>query len=151
MQLYLLRNSFKDSYTIGVLEVGSERFCDTLEDRTRDYSDPEFKVYGKTAIPYGTYKVTLEYSPKFSPKYSGRNVPYIHDVPGYTGILIHSGNDAEDTDGCILVGLNDRKGWVSQSKITFLRLLDVLEAVPEGEEITITISHNGDPHQNIKV
>lgn len=151
MILCLVRKYFKETYTIGILKVNSERFCDTLEDRTRDYSVPEFKVYGKTAIPYGTYKVTLEYSPKFSPKYSGRKVPYLHDVPGYTGILIHSGNDAEDTDGCILVGLNDRKGWVSQSKATFLRLLDILEAVPKGEEITITISHNGDPRQNIKV
>lgn len=151
MQLYLLRNSFKDSYTIGVLKVGSERFCDTLEDRTRDYSDPEFKVYGRTAIPYGEYKVTLENSPKFSPRYGGRKVPYLHDVPGFTGILIHSGNHEDDTDGCILVGINISKGWISQSRSTFLRLLDVLEAVPEGEEITITISHNGDPHQNLKV
>ena len=151
MKLILMRKAFKDSYTIGVLDVEGKRLCDTLEDRTRDYSDANFKVYGKTAIPYGTYKVSLEVSPKFSPRYSGRKVPYLHEVPGYSGILIHSGNDAEDTDGCILVGVNDRKGWVSNSKETFLRLLDILEKVPKGEEISITIMHNGDPHQNPKV
>ena len=139
MELKLTRNYQKDTYTIGRLYVEGDLFSNTLEDPVRDYSDPNFKVYGKTAIPYGEYKVTLEYSPKFSPRYGGRKVPYLHDVPGFTGILIHSGNDEDDTDGCILVGINTSKGWISQSRSTFLKLLDILEKVPAEEPISIKI------------
>lgn len=139
MELKLTRNYQKDTYTIGRLYVEGALFSNTLEDPVRDYSDPNFKVYGKTAIPYGEYKVTLEHSPKFSPKYGGRKVPYLHDVPGFTGILIHSGNNEDDTDGCILVGINTSKGWISQSRSTFLKLLDILEKVPAEEPISIKI------------
>lgn len=139
MRLVLKRVYKKSTYTIGRLFVDSVLFSNTLEDAVRDYSNPNFKVYGKTAIPYGEYKITLEYSPKFSPKYDGRLIPYLHDVPGFSGILIHPGNDAEDTEGCILVGMNTSKGWISQSRDTFLKLLAMLEKVPDSEEIYISI------------
>lgn len=139
MEILLSRLYKKDTYTIGKLFVDGVPFSDTLEDTVRDYSDPEFKIYGKTAIPYGEYRVTLEHSPKFSPRYGDRKVPYLHNVPNFTGILIHSGNTAEDTDGCILVGLNTKRGMITQSKDTFLKLLDILEKVPSGESITIKV------------
>lgn len=139
MELLLVRTNKEATYTIGDLYVDGVKYCNTLEDVVRDYSKKGFKVYGKTAIPYGRYRVTLEHSPKFSPRYGGRKVPYLHDVPEFSGILIHSGNDETHTDGCILVGRNSQKGKVLNSVDTLMGLLDKMEALPKGEEIWITI------------
>ena len=59
----------------------------------------EGKVYGQTAIPEGRYPVKITWSVKFQ-----RDMVAVEDVPGFTGIRIHSGNDADDTLGCVLVG-----------------------------------------------
>ena len=139
MELKITRNYQKELYTIGRLYVNGALFSNTLEDPVRDYSNPDYKDYGKTAIPYGRYRITLAYSPKFSKRYGGRKVPLLNNVPDFTGILIHSGNTAEDTDGCILVGQNTQRGRVTNSLITLYRLLDILDRVPEDEEIWIDI------------
>lgn len=139
MELKLVREYKKSAYTIGWLYVNGKKFCNTLEDPVRDYSDPNYKVYGNTAVPYGTYTVTMVVSPKFSPRYGGRKVPRLNNVPDFTGILIHSGNTAKDTEGCILVGRNTEKGKVTESKKTLYALLDMLDAVSGSEAITITI------------
>ena len=90
---------------------------------------------GESAIPYGTYKVTVDKSPKFK-----RELPRLHDVPHFDGILIHRGNTAKDTAGCILVGLNTAKGKLTQSTEYELKLTAILkECQDKGEEITITI------------
>lgn len=94
-----------DDYTIGELYIEGEYFCDTLEDTVR-----EKKIAGKTAIPYGKYEVIVNRSPRFK-----RELPLLLDVPNFTGIRIHRGNDAEDTSGCILVGENKVKGKVINS------------------------------------
>src|SRR5512133_1213857 len=109
MRIVVHRSWRLPTYTIGRLLIDQSVFCDTLEDAVRDlvdknhdgdYNDEgEGKIYGGTAIPAGTYKITLEHSPHF-----GRKLPYLHDVPGFSGILIHAGNSAADTKGCILVG-----------------------------------------------
>lgn len=139
MELKLTRNYQKDTYTIGRLYVEGDLFSNTLEDSVRDYSDPNYKVYGKTAIPYGRYRITMVHSPKFSKRYGGRKVPLLNNVPDFTGILIHSGNTAEDTDGCILVGQNTQRGRVTSSLATLYKLLDIFDSVPEDEEIWIDI------------
>lgn len=139
-KLKLIRRWRKSSYTIGELFYNGEYFSNTLEDPVRDYSKEDYKVYGDTAIPYGTYKVTLEWSPKFSKRYGNRKVPRLHNVPDFEGILIHSGNTNKDTSGCILVGYNTKKGMVTDSKNTLFRLLDFLDNVPKDEEISIEIT-----------
>lgn len=68
------------------------------EDRQLE-SAPERKVYGRTAIPRGRYRLLLTYSQRF-----GRELPLLVDVPGYKGVRIHGGNAPEDSLGCILVG-----------------------------------------------
>lgn len=139
MELKLTRNYQKDTYTIGRLYVEGDLFSNTLEDPVRDYSDPNYKVYGKTAIPYGRYRITMVHSPKFSKRYGGRKVPLLNNVPDFTGIQIHSGNTAEDTDGCILVGQNTQRGRVTSSLATLYKLLDIFDSVSEDEEIWIDI------------
>lgn len=146
MKIELKRIARKETYTIGRLSVDGRYICDTLEDRDRDdnrngrFDGGEKKVYAQTAIPNGTYKVTLEHSPKFSPKYGGRKVPYLHNVPHFEGILIHTGNTADDSAGCILVGTNSVTGRVTNSLVAFNKLLPMLEqAVARKEEISITV------------
>jgi hypothetical protein len=59
------------------------------------------------------------------------------NVPHFDGILIHAGNTAEDSAGCILVGENKVKGKVINSMATLKRLYGILKEA--GEDITLTI------------
>ena len=152
MELTLLRRYKGVEYTIGTLSVNGQRFCDTLEDKVRDLNadgdlndEGEGKVYGKTAIPYGTYEITLDIvSPKFSQyrqyKNIGGKLPRLLNVSNFEGVLIHIGNSSADTNGCILVGENTVKGRLTNSTNTFNRLYaKLLSAKVKGEKITITI------------
>lgn len=88
----------KPDYTIGYLSVDGTHFCDTLEDRMRDLEHGP-KILGATTIPAGRYKVVVNRPLRF-----GRDLSSLLNVPGFEGILIHRGNTARDTSGCILVG-----------------------------------------------
>lgn len=134
MKLRVERLWKKPAYTVGRLFVDGKFFCNTLEDTVRDLSN-EKKVYGKTAIPYGEYKVVYNWSPKF-----GRNLPRLLNVPAFEGILIHPGNTADDSAGCILVGKNTEVGRLTESRYTFDKLNVLIEdAQRRGESITIEI------------
>ena len=101
MKLTLKRIFKGEKYTIGDLYIDGTWFCNTLEDAIRDV-----KVYGETAIPAGTYKVTITLSPRFR-----RWLPLLHDVPYFEGVRILQGKHwRKDTHGCILVGQNKIKG-----------------------------------------
>lgn len=64
-------------------------------------------------------------------------MPLLINVPLFEGIRIHSGNTDSDTNGCILVGKNNQKGRLTQSKATFDRLFEILYKTTEKIEITI--------------
>ena len=134
MELKLNRIFLGSSATIGELLVNDKYLCDTLEDRVRPEGE---KVYGKTAIPEGTYEVKLTYSPRFK-----KILPEILNVPNFSGIRIHTGNSSKDTEGCILVGTWDgeKEDWVGSSKIAFDKLMSLLEeATNNKEKVTITV------------
>ncbi len=148
MKLQLKRRYKGTNYTIGDLYIDGEWFSNTLEDTDRNLTSTmskdeivKVKVYGKTAIPTGTYVVDMNtVSPKFGKRswaqpYKGK-VPRLQDVPGYEGVLIHPGNTADDTSGCILVGRNKVKGQVVESQNTFHSLMNILKG---DNDITITI------------
>lgn len=116
MIVYIKRIFKGNDYTIGRLYIGDDYFCDTLEDRVRPAG---VKVYGKTAIPAGKYKVRKTMSPRF-----GKILPEILGVSNFAGVRIHSGNNAADTDGCILLGLNKVKGCVSDSRDAMAFFMD---------------------------
>lgn len=138
LNLTLKRIAKRPTYTIGRLYVDGKYFCDTLEDTDRglQQSLPECvnkakKVKGRTAIPTGRYRVTLDVkSQKYSKvafyNFCNGYVPRLLNVPAYDGVLIHVGNSERDTEGCILVGENKAVGKVLNSRETFLRLYDVL-------------------------
>ncbi len=134
MRLKVERLYLKPKYTIGRLYVDGKYFCDTLEDQVRDLMKDK-KVPGQTAIPVGEYEIIVNVSPRFC-----RKLPRLLNVPGFDGILIHRGNKAEDTAGCILVGENKERGKVINSTRYELQLTEMLEKVQEkGEGITIEI------------
>lgn len=123
-----IKRVYKGSnYTIGRLLINGVYFCDTLEDTVRDT-----KIYGETAIPAGLYEVDVVYSPRFK-----RHLPHIKNVPNFLGIMIHPGNTAKDTKGCILVGKNTEKGKVLESKDTFNALF---AKIKDQKDIKIQIS-----------
>lgn len=135
MNIRIKRIAKKNDYTIGKMYIDGEYYCDTLEDKDRGLKQTDSdisnkKVYGKTAIPTGTYNVELTYSPKFK-----RILPLIDNVRGFSGIRIHNGNTAADTEGCILVGRNTIVGMVTHSVETLNKLMDKLN----GNEIKLTI------------
>ena len=141
MKLRLERRWPKSTYTVGRLYVDGELFCNTLEDKVADvnkngrFDGTERKVYGETAIPYGTYKVFYGWSPRF-----GRNLPRLLNVTAFEGILIHPGNTAKDSAGCVLVGLNTKPGELTQSRYYSDELNKLIDtAQRRGEPITIEI------------
>lgn len=134
MQLKLNRIFKTNTFTIGELYINEKYVTDTLEDRVRPEGE---KVYGKTAIPEGTYEVKLTHSPRFK-----KILPEILNVPNFSGIRIHTGNSSKDTEGCILVGTWDgeKEDWVGSSKIAFDKLMSLLEeATNNKEKVTITV------------
>ena len=156
MELKLKRIALRDTYTIGRLYVDNHYFSDTLEDKVRDINKDgdlndagEGKVYGKTAIPYGRYEITMKVqSPKFSKYQFYRDVcngylPRLLNVRHFDGILLHVADGYKGADlleGCIGVGRNLIKGGLLYGKETFTKLYQKLEkADSNNEDIWITI------------
>ena len=151
MKLTVDRKWKKTAYTIGNLYIDGVKFCNTLEDTDRGLKQTDSleeikkkKVYGETAIPTGTYQVRMDIvSPKYNTvsffkKLCNGMVPRIMNVPGFEGILIHTGNSPIDTYGCLLVGKNTQVGRVTQSKDTFEKLYKKMKkAHDNGEKIWI--------------
>lgn len=108
-----------DNYTEGCLFIDGVYFCDTIEDQVRPDG---VKVPGNTAIPAGTYDVILSMSPRLK-----KITPRLLDVPGFDGVLIHSGNTSADSAGCILVGQHVSPGVIGASRDTWGRLMTVLK------------------------
>ena len=153
MRLTVDRRWKKATYTIGILYVNSERFCETLEDKDRGLMQTDSyssirsrKVYGETAIPTGVYEIRMDVvSQKYAAVAWYQNLcagkmPRLVGVPGFEGILIHPGNTALDTLGCILVGRNTKVGQVTSSRDTFAALYKKMKAAADrGEKIIIEI------------
>ena len=112
----------KDTYTIGTCTVDGEYISDSIEDKVRVLNSIEDKVYGETAIPAGEYDADIYFSKKF-----GYKVIRLFNVPFFEGIYVHKGNTAKDSHGCIIVGKNDKKGWVSNPTIAMNKLIEALE------------------------
>lgn len=144
MRIDLHRKWRKHGYSIGILSINGERICETLEDTDRGLKAElslatikQLKVHGETAIPVGTYQVTMSYSPRFK-----KMLPLVMGVPGFEGIRIHSGNHAKDTEGCILCGRNTAVGTVTDSRYWTNKVIARIdEAVKRKEEILICIHY----------
>lgn len=129
MNLKLVRKTFTEESTIGVLSVDGETECFTLEDKVR-----AVKIHGKTAIPSGIYEVAVTFSDRFK-----KPLPLLLSVPNFAGIRIHSGNTAADTEGCILVGTTQQKDKVLNSRVAFSTLFAKIQAALKKEKIFIKV------------
>jgi hypothetical protein len=151
MTIDLIRAYNCATYCIGHLYVDGKYVCDTIEDTDRglDKNMPlaelqRRKVKSQTAIPTGTYKVTLGVvSPKFSQKpyymkFCGGRVPRLLDVPAYEGILIHIGSTEKSSAGCLIVGYNTIKGRVTNSQTAFEKLYSMMRGAKGNIYIDIT-------------
>ena len=145
LELEILRKYFQPTYTVGKFFADNVILCDTIEDPVRnlvdlnndmDFDDPgEGKIYGKTAIAYGRYRVVVTYSPKLK-----RRLPLLIGTIGFTGIRIHGGKNADWSEGCPLVGENKIKGGLINYKYWedyIIKLID--KATAEGKKTYITI------------
>lgn len=153
MKIRIDRKWKKDTYTISNLYIDGVKFCNVIEDKDRGLKSSmtiseitKKKVKSKTAIPTGTYNISIDVvSPKYSKKstwskYNNAKMPRLLNVPGFDGILMHPGNTAEDTDGCLIPGKNDKVGQVSNSTYWFKLIYEKMkEAKKKGESITIEI------------
>ena len=144
MELKVYRFSSQSQTTLGALHINGEFECYTLEDQHQD-----MKVRGETRIPKGKYKIALRTVGGFHAKYS-KKFPDMHkemlqvmNVPNFEYILIHIGNDEDDTMGCLLVGLhcnNNKidKGQISSSTTAYKTMYTkVLKALESGENVNI--------------
>jgi hypothetical protein len=128
MKLLLERQVKTKDFTLGELFIDGVPFCYTVEDMERM---PNEKVYGLTAIQKGTYKVIVNMSNRFK-----KLMPLLIDVPNFSGVRIHSGNTAEHSLGCIIIGMTRTLNGVGMSRIAFTKLMAKLEGQ---KNITIDI------------
>lgn len=130
MKLLLIRSPSSATCTQGELFDDGVHECWTLEDVVRPT-----KIAGVTAIPAGTYEVAVTMSARF-----GRLLPQLLNVPNFTGVRIHPGNTAADTEGCILVGDAPAQDFLGKSRIAFDRLFaKISKAQKADEKITIEV------------
>lgn len=143
MHISIKRNPVKGKPTTGVVKINGQFECFSLEDEDRGLDASmslirikSVKIWGKTCVPYGTYKVVKRMSPKF-----GKEMFYIENVPGYSGTMFHGGLTEEHTLGCPLLGkqlsgFTITPGTSKPAVDAFYQKLDV--AWNKGEEITVT-------------
>lgn len=147
MKLEVLRFSSNSDSTLGMLfdiTHGRKFLCFTLEDEAR-----ERKIKGETRIPSGIYKLGLRKEGGFHSRYKSRfgsmhkGMIEVLNVPNFTYILWHVGNDDEDTDGCLLLGDSSQQnitkpGFIGSSVDAYKRVYPpIAEALERGEDCEV--------------
>ena len=148
MRIRIGREWCKTGYTISRVYINGARFgdgkkwCNILEDEDRGLQSSmdvsailKHKIAHHTAIPRGIYEVVITYSPRFK-----RTMPLVKNVKGFDGIRIHAGNTPADTDGCLIPGVNDIVGRVSNSRYwTNLLEAKIRESLNRGEKVWLEV------------
>lgn len=136
--LILRRQVYTEKQTIGKLYVDYHKalppiyICDVLEDKYRGQKK-EDKIWGQTAIPYGTYRLRNIFSKKMN-----YICPVLFDVPNFSGVMIHKGNTEADTLGCLLIGtFNGKQLAPGSSTKAFNSLMSIVGSIKGYYEIKI--------------
>ena len=136
LEFTLIRDVRQPEYTLGRLLVNDTTHVGyTCEDTDRELEAGGVKVPGKTAIPPGRYRLTASMSNRFK-----RVMPEIREVPQFSGVRIHGGNTAADTEGCPLLGQTRAPLGVQNCADVNARLLRmILDAEQAGGRCWITV------------
>lgn len=143
MKLTLQRYEAAETRTFGkMLAEDGHRLCYVLEDKIREIDGQPvsaWKVHGKTAIPQGEYRITLENSPRFGP-----DTLTVNSVPGFAGVRMHAGNTEGDTEGCPLLGMEVNPdgimGGTSRPAVSLIKQL-VQQAISRGEVVLMRVTN----------
>lgn len=129
-QIMIFRQVVGDTWTRGQLYLNGEFIGYTLEDTLRPFP---IKVPDHTAISSGVYYGEKYQSPTFG------QCLIVDDVPLFTNIRIHGGNDHTDTRGCILLGKykDDENGRIWECR----PIMDLLYSkIDDSKPIVISIT-----------
>ena len=136
MNITVERYGFGRASTESNILIDGEFFCHGLEDVVRESKTntvdkiKQWKIYGQTAIPFGRYRVKIVRSARFK-----RDMCYLLDVPGFSGILIHNGKGPESTEGCLLVSMTKDFNYNREAMLGIEQM--VREAIAKDEEVWI--------------
>lgn len=149
MKVEVLRYSSGKRDTLGLFRIDCQFYCYTLEDEFRT-----IKEYGETRIPAGTYDLELRTEGGFHNRYLKKFGSDFHkgmielqDVPKFTYVLIHIGNDDDDSAGCILTGntannnlIEGKKGFIGDSTGAYREIYPIIrDELLNGNQVSITI------------
>jgi hypothetical protein len=145
MKLQVVRTQFGKDATNGLLFIDGKFECYTLEDQYQ-----AVKVMHETCIPEGEYDIQFRKTGGFHTRYSAKygnsyyGMLHLQDVPGFTYILIHSGNTDEHTSGCLIVGETQqdldlgKDGFVGQSVKAYKAMYrKVANELLQGKKVSI--------------
>jgi len=116
-----------DEGSFGVLRLGSQIFCNTLEPEDRVNRSNESCIPARQS----TIRLVKSYLP--SVIRCGGFTYEVVDVPGREDIRAHPGNTEDDTLGCIILGQYIDKLYgeraVKNSGNTFIRFMKAMEGI----------------------
>lgn len=125
-----------EAFTPGVVYANGLKFCVSCEDADRKLEKGGAKVFGKTAIPRGRYRLTATMSKRFK-----KLLILVNDVPQFEGVRFHGGNKAEDSEGCILVGQVRTSTGIANCADTVARLTAMVQStVASGGECWLEVA-----------
>ena len=136
LELKLVRLMMGAASTLGKFYIDGKYYGVTCEDKDRELEAGGVKIAKQTAIPRGRYRVAVTFSNRFQ-----KMLPLLEDVPGFTGVRIHGGNRAEDSEGCVLAGRVRIQDGIAQCKDTVEAIIDLIDdAEDRGEESYLEIA-----------
>tara|TARA_R110002050_G_scaffold276317_4_gene421533 strand:- start:2934 stop:3392 length:459 start_codon:yes stop_codon:yes gene_type:complete len=146
MEIDVIRYNDEKEFTDGLFFIDGKFQVHTLEDEHRTK-----KVYGETRISDGRYKIEFRkeggFHNRYLKKYGAefhKGMLHVVNVPNFEYVLIHIGNDDDDTAGCLLVGTSnssDKAGFIGGSRLAYEKIYPIIrDALLRGEEVFINYS-----------
>lgn len=145
MKVKVFRYNSSEDFTDSIMTIDGVSKCFGIEDEHRN-----IKVWGETRIDDGVYNIELKkhggFHNRYLKKFPDMHIGMLHivNVPKFEDILIHIGNDDDDTAGCYLVGMSQNmndKGFLGESTTAYKKIYpQIAKALESGEKVTIEFS-----------